>query len=190
MSDLIRDAPIGQLIRFVTKNKLLKYPEEYEDFKCPHSYTKPGDSNDTGDAGDHIEIEKLPTATEPTIDEDRVFEEVEAPQSRASSTTEELEKIPTAAQEEGHLEGIHAQKTTRSQIERVGTRGALQRSRTQAELEAQFTLALQEKGPSVPVLPEVLEDGTILVDWYTTDDPANPQNWTLKKKCFVTWQIW
>ena len=32
-------------------------------------------------------------------------------------------------------------------------------------------------------------DGIILVDWYTVDDPANPQNWSFRKKCFVAFQI-
>lgn len=38
MSDLIRDAPIGQIIRYLTKNRLLKYPEELDTWQCPNSY--------------------------------------------------------------------------------------------------------------------------------------------------------
>ena len=38
MADLIRDAPIGQLIRFLTKNKYLQYPEERADFKLPEPW--------------------------------------------------------------------------------------------------------------------------------------------------------
>lgn len=41
MADLIREAPLGQIIRWMTSNKLLKYPEEEADFECPASYTKP-----------------------------------------------------------------------------------------------------------------------------------------------------
>lgn len=40
------------------------------------------------------------------------------------------------------------------------------------------------------IVPSVSEDGTILVDWYSSDDPANPQNWPSKKKAFVAMQIW
>ncbi|KAL3424927.1 major facilitator superfamily transporter [Phlyctema vagabunda] len=29
------------------------------------------------------------------------------------------------------------------------------------------------------------QDGTIVVDWYSADDPENPQNWTVKRKAFV-----
>ncbi|KAH8649562.1 major facilitator superfamily domain-containing protein [Ilyonectria robusta] len=35
MADIIRDAALGQLIRFLTKNKYLKYPEEKPGFKLP-----------------------------------------------------------------------------------------------------------------------------------------------------------
>lgn len=38
MSALIRDSALGQLIRYVTKNKVLLYPEERSDFHCPLSY--------------------------------------------------------------------------------------------------------------------------------------------------------
>jgi DHA1 family multidrug resistance protein-like MFS transporter len=36
MSDLIRDAPVGQIVRWITKNKYLQYPEE----KDPSLYEK------------------------------------------------------------------------------------------------------------------------------------------------------
>src|SRR2546421_6575787 len=41
MADLIREAPIGQIIRFITKNRYLQYPEEKPDFQCPSSYSNP-----------------------------------------------------------------------------------------------------------------------------------------------------
>jgi DHA1 family multidrug resistance protein-like MFS transporter len=44
--------------------------------------------------------------------------------------------------------------------------------------------------PSRPIVPDKLDDGTLLVDWYTTDDPANPQNWTFSRKLLTTLLIW
>lgn len=35
---LIRDAPVGQLIRWITKNRVLRYPEEMPDFVLPPEY--------------------------------------------------------------------------------------------------------------------------------------------------------
>jgi DHA1 family multidrug resistance protein-like MFS transporter len=38
MSDLIREAPLGQLLRYVTKNRLFPYPEEFPGFEIPETY--------------------------------------------------------------------------------------------------------------------------------------------------------
>jgi DHA1 family multidrug resistance protein-like MFS transporter len=35
-------------------------------------------------------------------------------------------------------------------------------------------------------MPQKTSDGNILVDWYTTDDPANPQNWSNLKRFFIS----
>jgi DHA1 family multidrug resistance protein-like MFS transporter len=38
MSDLIREAPLGQLLRYATKNQLFPYPEELPGFEIPETY--------------------------------------------------------------------------------------------------------------------------------------------------------
>jgi DHA1 family multidrug resistance protein-like MFS transporter len=38
MGETLRDSPIGQLTRFLSKNRLLQYPEERVDFVLPESY--------------------------------------------------------------------------------------------------------------------------------------------------------
>ncbi|KAL5339394.1 major facilitator superfamily domain-containing protein [Aspergillus crustosus] len=43
-----------------------------------------------------------------------------------------------------------------------------------------------EKRTSRPIKPTTTSDGHILVDWYTSDDPENPQNWSTSKKNFIT----
>ena len=206
MSSLIRDAPVGQVIRFITRGRLLKYPEERADFKCPELYTSPkaldqalAQAEADEERQPHIEREAVAEQTEPTIEEDKEFTEPErslsADKDAETPRSEvDLEKIPTA--QDGHANGpqfapIRTVKSTRttSGIERVGTRAALQKSRTRSDLEAQFSRASLAAGPSRPIVPERLDDGTVLVDWYTTDDPANPQNWSLGKKCLVAVQI-
>lgn len=62
-------------------------------------------------------------------------------------------------------------------------------SYTQERLEIDQELELQ-RTKSKPISLRKSADGTILVDWYTTDDPANPQNWSQRKKIFVLTQIW
>jgi len=175
MSDLIRDAPLGQIIRLITGNRILQYPEEKPDFKCPTCYAHP-------DASPEVLKE------EPAVpDIETVLEEVEEAESPESEI--DLEKIQTAQSSHSALRSASI-ATARTGLERVGTKTALQRSVTRADLEHQFTLATLEKGPTQPITPEHLDDGTILVDWYTTDDPANPQNWSFGKKVFVAIQIY
>jgi DHA1 family multidrug resistance protein-like MFS transporter len=41
MTDLIREAPLGQIIRYVSGNKLFLYQDEKPDFRCPNSYAHP-----------------------------------------------------------------------------------------------------------------------------------------------------
>jgi hypothetical protein len=45
------------------------------------------------------------------------------------------------------------------------------------------------RAQSQPIVPVRTTTGTILVDWYTTDDPANPKNWSVGKKAFVAGQV-
>lgn len=39
MYDLIRDAPLGQAIRFLSEKRLIRYPEEEASFVLPPQYT-------------------------------------------------------------------------------------------------------------------------------------------------------
>ncbi|CAG8977486.1 hypothetical protein HYALB_00009318 [Hymenoscyphus albidus] len=38
MTDLVREAPLGQAIRWITGNRLLQYPEERPGFELPTQY--------------------------------------------------------------------------------------------------------------------------------------------------------
>ncbi|KAL5373917.1 hypothetical protein DPSP01_012313 [Paraphaeosphaeria sporulosa] len=182
MQALIRDAPIGQAIRFFNP-RLLPYPEERDDFELPPAYVQMQHGKN------FAPVNSTSTSSEPPSDEGPPIEEVcpetekdtEEKESSAdlSDSTSDLDKIRTAG----------TTHTTQSQISRVGTREALSKAHTRADLEQQFSLATVEKGPSRPIEPEVRGDGTILVDWYTTDDPENPQNWGFGKKVVVLTQI-
>ncbi|KAH7378384.1 major facilitator superfamily domain-containing protein [Phaeosphaeria sp. MPI-PUGE-AT-0046c] len=182
MSSLIRDAPAGQLIRYFTKNRYLQYPEERADFQIPAAYTRHTRplpkrlSTSSTDVAPEIESEG------PAVEE-VVYPDPETVLEKAESTSDDdltdLEKVQTA----------RTSHTARTQISRVGTRTALQKSISRADLEQQFSLASIERGPSRPIEPETLDDGTILVDWYATDDPANPQNFSFGKKAVVLFQI-
>ncbi|KAF2715178.1 MFS general substrate transporter [Pleomassaria siparia CBS 279.74] len=181
MSDLIRDAPIGQIIRWATNKRFLKYPEERDDFQCPHSYTCPDEKQQPPiDEGRPVAQFEGPAIEEVVYsDPETLLEKVETENDAESNEESDLEKIQTA----------RTQMTTRTQISTVGTKTALGKSITAADLEQQFSLASVGRGPTRPIEPEKLDDGTVLVDWYTTDDPENPQNWSFGKKAIVLLQI-
>jgi MFS transporter, DHA1 family, multidrug resistance protein len=202
----------------VTKNRLFKYDEEVEGWECPHAYTNPDELEkklEEANAQNEAAALEEPSAEPVYPDPETRLEEVEShPVEQIESEEQEkkekiedsegnlpaeLDMIPThkhgehaddMSSQSSHLEGIRTARTAQSQLSRVGTRGALQKSVTRADLEQQFTLATLEPGPSRPVIPEKLDDGTILVDWYMTDDPENPQNWSLTKKMVVSTQIY
>lgn len=181
MSALIRDAPFGQIVRYITNNRVFQYPEERADFQLPAAYT-------------HTEAKQLDsdTSSSSTIDsEGPAVEEVYHPDIVA-----ELEKVDTRSEGEDEelsdlekLQTVRTNYTARTQISRVGTRTALSKSISRADLEQQFSLAALEPGPSRPIDPETRQDGTILVDWYTTDDAENPQNWLFGKKLLILIQL-
>jgi DHA1 family multidrug resistance protein-like MFS transporter len=175
MLALIRDAPAGQLIRYITKNRFLQYPEEQADFQIPAAYTHPTRplpkrlSTSSSEASPTTEREGPATEEAVYPDPETVLEQED------DDGSSDLEKIQTA----------RTQHTVRTQISRVGTRTALQKSISRADLEQQFSLASVERGPSRPIEPSHLDDGTILVDWYATDDAENPQNFSFWKKANV-----
>lgn len=58
MSDLIRDAPLGQLLRLLSGYRVLRYPEELPGFEVPYQYAVHLRTSET--------IEKKSTSTAPS----------------------------------------------------------------------------------------------------------------------------
>lgn len=56
-------------------------------------------------------------------------------------------------------------------------------SRDRLEVEEQLDL---QRTKSIPIVPRKTKDGAILVDWYYTDDPENPHNWSNLRRASVT----
>jgi len=200
MDVVLREAPIGQLLRWLTGNKILLYPEERPDFECPASY----DANAVSkirSSPTHSQT-STPPAVDPADEQKAGVEPVEPadleekPERVTSGATgldrptlERLETIRSAMalewkdHESGPYNADIERIATASQVlSRTGTKATLEASHTRADLEAAFTASTLAKEPSRPVVPQRTSDGTILVDWYTTDDPANPQNWSQRKK--------
>ncbi|PYH85722.1 MFS general substrate transporter [Aspergillus uvarum CBS 121591] len=157
MDSIIRDSTAGQLLRWVTRNKVLPYPEERPDFQCPNCYAGNAPSATIFEADSEKDSDSEPDANER--------------QSEDASTSESA-----------------------TNLSRVPSMTDLEKVRTQDDLARLYSVATQtealQAAPSRPIAPTKTDDGTILVDWYTTHDPANPQNWSSGKKLFVVTQIY
>ena len=81
---------------------------------------------------------------------------------------------------------LEKRSTAHSSISRVGTKTALETARSKADLEAAIEASSLAREPSQPIEPQRTSEGIILVDWYSTSDQENPQNWSQKKKAFAS----
>jgi DHA1 family multidrug resistance protein-like MFS transporter len=188
MAELLRESPAGQLIRFFTKDKFLKYAEEKSDFKCPSSYAQ----HDAPPTTFHSAAAEAPPPMTRIDDklENAPSPETENPPSSSGSSTPPteadtpMEAVGTTATRTVTRPELLSRITSRVEMEKVTTRRDLERAYTDATLREAM-----KKEPTQPIIPEKTADGTILVDWYSTDDQDNPQNWSFGKKCVVIVQI-
>lgn len=125
MSSLAHDSAFGQLVRYATRGRLFRQPENHPNFEPPWK----------------------------RVDNDS---ETEKDLEGANSTT--------PASEENDVAKEYDQASMPS---------------TRNDIEAQPPLS---KEASRVLQPKKTPDDLILIDWYSTDDSANPQNWSWKKK--------
>src|ERR1700760_1608663 len=137
MLDIIREAALGQAIRFISRNKLLLYPEEKPDFKLPPQYVA------------------LLQVSQDTRKKDK----------EADLRLEGSDDV------DSDLEMLGMTRTVAS---------IYTAPYTNERLQAERTLDI-ERVKSLPIVPQKTSDGVVLVDWYTTDDSENPQNWSSSK---------
>ena len=174
MSDFIRETLLGQIIRWTTNNRYLLYLEEQPDFEIPEAYLVQAQQKES--VGE-------PEKCHPEDDHSDEFREHDS--SPAEQPTEYM-------QEPVSLRPLNLERT--STLSQIVSRPDVSKMTTREDLETAYKLASMQQSikqqQSRPILPLRRDDGTILVDWYTTDDPANPQNWGFWTKFNVVFQIY
>ncbi|KAI1090377.1 major facilitator superfamily transporter [Rostrohypoxylon terebratum] len=161
MSYIIRDAPVGQFIRFMTGNRVLQYPEEKSDFELPETWAQILKSDTVGFAS----------------------EDQSHPPSSGSSLSTAI--INNSSDEESRIEKVDVIDPAPYDATLTNTRS---RTETLPNTEARYEIDRRhelEKTKSIPIVPRKTKDGTVLVDWYYTDDPDNPQNWSNLRRAMV-----
>jgi DHA1 family multidrug resistance protein-like MFS transporter len=149
MADLIRESPIGQVIRFVTGNKYLRYPEEIAGFQIPWE----------GVANASVE-EKLTDLYD------------------GSNHERDEKDSERAAGKDLEAEGLSRKTTTRGTLGTpLEATATISRTRSREQTlpysAERFQTELQEEAErqqSAVIVPQKTSDGITLVDWYTTDE--------------------
>jgi DHA1 family multidrug resistance protein-like MFS transporter len=168
MYDLIRDSTLGQIVRYLSRNKYLLYPDEIPGFE--HPAYKPGYNAQQQESKENEEG-IIPTADTAGSSQTNV-----AATSRSSIADEPNRTSTASSADITAVEGdVERDALPQNPVERLVTQ------------QSQHAV---EKTQSLVIQPTKTADGVILVDWYTTDDPENPANWSLRKKAFIAVQIW
>lgn len=164
--NLIRDAPFGQLARYITKNRVFRYPEEEPGYEFPPSYLENIDtSRRESDTENILTDQSGPVADHPDFEKQRDSRDG-TDADVAAGSVRDIEKISTRGSENQEHHHIHP---VSSHIARTKSLPY-----TEARLHQDEEAAI-ERAESRPIAPTRTADGMILVDWYSTDDPDNPQ---------------
>ncbi|KAI5463085.1 major facilitator superfamily domain-containing protein [Mariannaea sp. PMI_226] len=202
LADQIREAPFGQLVRFITRNKYFQYPEEKPGFELPEPWIILMNNPDAivDEDGQHItttvdntvigsETSSTADADEERDDDDIVGPEGSDAKPRRNKRITDEEKAGDDEKARNNSPGspIRLQRTRSTQDTQP-----FSRERLEAEEHHEI-----EKVKSIPVVPKRTKDGAILVDWYYSDDTANPHNWTNNTRlgvsliiCFYTFVVY
>lgn len=163
---LFRESPAGQLLRFVTGNRILKYPEELPGYQVPpqwldvlNSDRPPSTHHTSGSSASSVHN----AAANPSDAEEKDL----------------VSPLPKTETETANTSDRDAEKAAGPTP--AGPPSGLDLTRTQ----------------SLPIVPQRTKEGIVLVDFYTTDDPANPYNWPRSQKltstfilCFYTFVVY
>lgn len=174
LSVMLRDAPVGQLIRLVTGTRYLRFPEEEPGFQLPWESALAEEKAIEADAH---------ASTDNTASHALASPDSEAHSPIGAADPEKAERDYNA---------LMQQPTARSQVSRttrLTTSRTVTREQTRPYTAERYNTEQEEaaeRAQSSVIIPTRTEDGVILVDWYTTDDPENPQNWPSMRKAGAT----
>lgn len=170
MKDTIRDSALGMLIRLASGKRLLRYPEEHPDFQNPY---------------DRWTSKHNLAENDKEFDVDSETEDPKSIKDENSKTEQDTNyDVENAAP---HTQTDDATLGKLTSIKLNGKPAEMQTLRER--YDADLALIAQRKH-SIPIEPEITASGQILVTWYTTDDPENPQNWSQKKKSYIVLVLW
>lgn len=177
--DVVQDAPFGRVLRYLSRGKLFAFPEDHPDFKIPWEEASAGEKEKAIETAVFPDQNASRLASNATIPPAVSREPSQSMLNHEDIEARPLSTIPTAhSSARSDFGPVTTRTKTREQT--------LPYSRERFEIEQEEAIERQQ---SNVIAPQRTSDGVILVDWYTTDDPANPQNWNSWKKAWVGFVI-
>jgi MFS transporter, DHA1 family, multidrug resistance protein len=161
LSVLLRDAPVGQLIRLASGGRYLRYPEEIPGFQIPWEAAVADEKTNEDSSTPSV---TGPDNTRPATADAEKTEPGQGDSAQSQPATrdyEALTQMPTVRSS--------ASRGSRLTVSRTKTR-----EQTQPWSAERFSTEQEEaaeRTQSAVIMPTRTADGVILVDWYTTDDP-------------------
>lgn len=163
MPSILRDTPVGQIARLLTRNRVFAYAEEDSNFQIPW------------EQAEKSEKEAEVDAESPNVDSTSSASSHDASPAPMKEKEERLSSARTRSDAglEAGLSTIATQKTNARDFGVVTTRTKT-REQTQQYTAERFECECQEemdRQQSSVIVPQTTADGVKLIDWYTTDDP-------------------
>ncbi|OAA65954.1 benomyl methotrexate resistance protein [Niveomyces insectorum RCEF 264] len=239
MADVFRDTALGVVLRYVTGNRVLLYPEEKPDFKLPEEWQQQLDRDDDEDLdedltdGANYEKNETPALSSPSMTDvengavgaDKAATITTAGSSGSGSGSGSASGSNSAKGDDDTataMTGATADEGPYDALRRASTAShsnSIRLHHTKSREETlPFTderLAVDElhevqKTQSVPTVPRRVRTRTrkpaggetksekhppgdaaaaqtaIIVDWYASDDPANPLNWSRTRRVGIS----
>jgi DHA1 family multidrug resistance protein-like MFS transporter len=182
MMETIREASFGQLVRLLFGDKLFRYPEEQPGFQIPFEKLIQAKSHNLA------EINKEFSANSKEKEPLQILEE-----SEPIEKFEPIDYAPTVEDKDDFVDvengqqGRDLNKLTSIKSVSISRRQTMPYTKERYDLEQELG---ELRTTDLPIEPAVTSTGQILVTWYTTNDQANPQNWSQLKKGWCAAMIW
>jgi len=177
MIDLIRDSTVGQLINNLSHGRLLPYADQRADYVVPERYRHLSAQIPRTDTT----LDDINHLTEPTPEKGLSSDE----KGLSSHDTSRLPTRPASPSPEA----VTSSQASAQTLVRDADISATAIEKT-TDVEKGESPAETFKNNTAVADPELeVKTNPFLVDWDGPNDPDNPRNWSLPKRCFVACSI-
>ncbi|POY71076.1 hypothetical protein BMF94_5833 [Rhodotorula taiwanensis] len=184
--DMMRDAPFGQFMRFVTRNKVFKYPEERSDYIVPEKYLPKRDNArqlDSRASESTLAPEERNMAGRKSVDAQTLVNSDHAVQRKVETVQEKQDRIERDRPRPDGDRDSHDEHQQND--EEANPEEQEQREKRKKEWKEQHPGTAD---PKKAYEEDLIDKYQYLVDW-EENDQYNPNDWSGRKQWTVAAQV-